>query len=605
MRRTFLLLFLSLAASGCRADKPESEQKPAAAPAPPTIQPGPVWALDRPLVYELNLSTLSDQGQSPMPLFLHLKAELELTVRQSGSGRLAFVRLLHPALLDHAQRPLRGAEQLLDELSAPFGLEFSGSDLVAYYEPAGVTAQTAGYRRQLAALFQLPSSSGGNVGEWDATGLARVAYEKKDAAGVFSWKKTDYERVVLALTRRDDTISTERLRPNIKEGRGTLRLDAVGLVELERHEAIELPLTDGRQLRTEVDVRLKRQRQGELTRASAEELGLFEPAHRVAVGVPVKIGEQNWDEVMVGGRTFLQVIEGLEKLAKDSHTDGEKVEERAALFRALVGLFRLQAQTVDLAAQLVRKNSALSETLVDALGIASTNASLKTLGELALDEKVPEKLRLRSGTAFVRAPKPTPLALDLCEKMMQKPALREHGLLGTGTFTRLLRASGDVQTAERGVATLRRALEQAKRSGDRVVVLLAISNSAESAFYEAVLPYQDDPDARVREAAIQAIRLMPDARVEPRLASLLERKDTADVKAALQAFGRREVENRANVSTVLSLAAKHEQGPVRREAVLTLVKWRERWPEVEGTIRDRHDHDPDERVRQAAYVKTL
>ena len=42
---------------------------------------------------------------------------------------------------------------------------------------------------------------------------------------------------------------------------------------------------------------------------------------------------------------------------------------------------------------------------------------------------------------------------------------------------------------------------------------------------------------------------------------------------------------------------------VRREAVLTLVKWRERWPVVEAVLKECAEKDTDKRVREAALGK--
>jgi len=43
---------------------------------------------------------------------------------------------------------------------------------------------------------------------------------------------------------------------------------------------------------------------------------------------------------------------------------------------------------------------------------------------------------------------------------------------------------------------------------------------------------------------------------------------------------------------------------VRREAVLTLVKWREKWPSVEPVLKECAEKDADKRVREAALGKS-
>jgi hypothetical protein len=131
---------------------------------------------------------------------------------------------------------------------------------------------------------------------------------------------------------------------------------------------------------------------------------------------------------------------------------------------------------------------------------------------------------------------------------------------------------------------------------DRTGGLLPTTNQ----LYEQALAEQRSTVPDVRHSAIQAIRLMDEPRVEPRLTELLASSDVSDAQSALQALGRRETTTESLVTRVEELARFHAAPMVRREAVLVLVKWREKWPGTERVIKERAEKDDDKRVRQAA-----
>lgn len=608
-----LVASLSLAV-GCKPSGPDAGAAPPSATASGSARHGAIsrWPAGEVVSYDVVLRTLTDNGQSPVPLLLTLTGRLEVSFALAGDALRGTVVLRNPALLDHAKRPLREAAQLVEELRRPFGVELRGGELVAYYEPLDAAPQTVGYRRQLAAVLQLPpgGTAPTRTTEWDATGLAQIEYAPARGGAAVTWKKLAYEKIVLRLERHDDAMVADDLKPRVEAATGTTEVDGHGLVRLTRHERLTLPLGSGRAISTEVDLTFARVGQPGRAPADGASGALFEASRRVPVGTPVDPATAaNWDAVMVGGRTFTQVVAKLDELAASPGLERVPAKEREDLFRALVGLFRLRAETVALAKEMIAADSKLADLMVDALGMASTGTSIEALGALAFDDGLPRPRRLRAATVFVRAPRPNAAALDLCEKMLTEPTFREHGLLGLGTFTRLLRSGGETELATRAAARLERELEATQGAttpravADRVLVLLAVANSGEPRFFDQVVPDQDARDAKVRHAAIQAIRLMDDPRVEPRLLGLSSRTDEGDLAAALQALGRREVDMEATVKRVVELAKGSPEAMVRREAVLALVKWRERWPVVEATIKDRHDNDADRRVREAAYVK--
>jgi len=562
------------------------------------------WPVNKTVSYTLELTTVSDTGQSPVAVQLTLVATPEVTFRASGTGYQGQVAMKGVRLLDHAKRDAAGSEQLARELAEPFGFELSRSgQLLAYFQAPTSSAYASGYRRQIAALFQAPPEGVLAAKEWDATGLARVEYGATADGKNLTWKKLDYERVLLNQSRRDDGVDASKVKPQIAASSGTVSFDDQGLVELLRREQIRAALTADKSITTAVDVSLRRWLVAAEVAPAAPQL--FVPGWRNAVDVPISAKPRvDWDSVMIGGRKFPEVMAQYEKWAKTpAGIEGVAAGERATFFRALIGLLKSQPETVSLARRAVDAGSPARSTLIDALGMASTPACSTLLVDLVFDPRSPKETKIRAATALIRAPEPNEAGLVGLERMLPNETFREHGLLGIGTYARLLQPQNR-QLAERAVGVLQEELIAAKTARRRALVLLAVANSGASQLFEAALADQASKTPDVRHAAIQAIRLMDDARVEPRLSELLGAADESDVQAALQALGRREAKSQASVELVERLAVSHAAATVRREAVLALVKWRENWPRVEAVIKERNETDPDKRVREAAQAST-
>jgi hypothetical protein len=231
--------------------------------------------------------------------------------------------------------------------------------------------------------------------------------------------------------------------------------------------------------------------------------------------------------------------------------------------------------------------------------MASSRRALDGLGKLALDHSQPEALRVRAAGSLIRAHDPDTTALEIAAKMIDDPSLRENGLYGVGSFTRQLREHGNAPLASAGTKVLERQLRLAA-PGDLATVLLAISNSGSAELFEAAVSYQKHKDATVRHAAIEAIRLMPQAAVESRLRDVLDRDDRGDVMAALHALGRRPKATRESVDRVETIAKQDPSGQVRREAALVLGLWSQMYPALIPVLTELREHDPDQHVRAVA-----
>ena len=87
--------------------------------------------------------------------------------------------------------------------------------------------------------------------------------------------------------------------------------------------------------------------------------------------------------------------------------------------------------------------------------------------------------------------------------------------------------------------------------------------------------------------------------VETGLVALLTPKSPTRL-SALRALSRREATQPPTLEAVKLLAEKDEDAEVRREAVLALVAWEKRWPELGTTLDTIAKDDAQTRVREVA-----
>lgn len=304
---------------------------------------------------------------------------------------------------------------------------------------------------------------------------------------------------------------------------------------------------------------------------------------------------------MVGGRSFDEVVKGL-RATKALGRGKAPVSDKASLFHALVGLFRLQPEVVADAGVLIVAQDPLGDLLLDALAMASTRETIQTLGRLALSRELPKKKRQRVALSFIRTPRPTAQSLAIAKQFIADETLYESGLLGVGTFVRLWHEAGEEALAVEGATVLGRELEAARKeplATARVTALLAIANSGAGLLYDHVLVDQKHPDAKVREAAIQAVRLMDRKEVESLLLGFIRSEDLSDKEASLHAIARRQGVSDGTVQTVKQLALTHETAEIRRQAVLALIAWLSERPSLRATIDKISASDESEKVRRA------
>lgn len=599
-QRSGLLVALLLTApllGACEKGPPAPTEKP--------VQIGVDWAGDKSHLFELELTTTTRLGSAPGAPPVILRTGMELSFRGSAERKQVLIQLRDPHLVDAAGKPATDAAAFESELAKTFAVELSRGVMQAYFEPASPAAPVAGFRRHLVTVLQLGDHAPANTWtspEWDATGLSKVEYRAvADADRSWDWKRLAYERLIATDRRAAASLDTSKVMPQVERATGRVVTDAAGIVSATRDETLSVPLSGSTKLTTQLVLELRRKSFGQVASAELWDQTL-KTSTRAEVGTPAAMGDQSalTDQARIGSHTFSELVASLTALEAKQGGAPAPAGEAGPLFHALVGIFRQQPETVDAALKLVRARSPISDTLLDALAMASTKQSLDSVGALALDASMPEAVRLRAAGSFIRAHDPGQYALELAVKMVDQPLLRENALYGIGSFVRQLRDRGDKVVADAGAKVLAQQLKTSATPSDRATVLLAISNSGSAELFDAAVGYQQDPNSTVRQAAIQAIRLMPQPEVETQLREVLGRKDRGDVLAALHALGRRPQATRESVDRVEGIARRDPSGEIRREAVLVLSLWSRTWPALVPVLADIREHDTDARVRDVA-----
>jgi len=602
MRATpLLLLFLPcLLCCGRKKDDARPED-PRPLEATVAVSPGVPVALAPPsgARYGVEIRTLTDAGVGPVPLLIQLTAQLDVVRVKDAAQPTWALRLVDVALTDHSGRPLQGAEELGRELQQPFACVIEDGLVRAYYDPPGVTRQSAGYRGQLGALFQMARASSASppeTPEWDATGLASVTFRALDG-GKYRYQKLRYDKLVLSRTGDGRDIDASGVTPRVTSSSGELRVDAAGLVELRRHEALSVRLKGTRSLDSTVDVKLLRASEAP-AEFSIEDL--LSPERRREPGVAPS-GKQAalFDEMLAAGKSFAD-LEAALRAAPAVGLPGS-ASERAPLLRALASLLRVNRDALTAASRAALLANTSDDFVLEALAMASTAESLAVLERMATGKTrppLPEPRRLKAASAAIRAPHPGAAGFRLAEALFQTKGLEQHALLGLGTFIRHFREDGDEELAKKGCAILRARLGDARTPARIKDTLLAVANSGDESLLTVVEPFLLSEDESVRDAALQATRLMPSPRIEVLIVPFLA-GPPSDVRSALHALARRASLQPTTLNAAYGLARDHKDPSVRREAVLMLASFRMEHAKVSAQLQELRQNETEKSVLEA------
>ena len=594
---------LSVSVLGCDEEAKKAPAAPSAAPVPAP------WHAGRGAEYTFSVLSITQLGKMPANGRVEVKGKVALVAEAlAGGGVRLHYRPSEIALV----QPKNVSESVVEELQADLGRNFAvdlrGGVVEAYHEPEESSLMAFGVRRQLAALAQMvdpksTSATSWKGEEWDTSGLAQIEYAADPAKkGTYRWTKKGYSQV-LATRGTESALQEQTWKPEVAASEGNIEIDASGVVSIERKEILKTELMPEQFLRSDYEAKLRRL--SDWRQEKAPSVGELE--RRKVDAPPPRMDTSSLDAIRFSGRSWEEV---LATLAEDENSKGQpskaEFSARQSAYHALVGLLRSNPENVEKAKKLIDEKDQRSSTVMRTLAAASTAKTLGVLAAMSLDASRPLAERQGAAAMLLRAENPPPEVIETLIQYLKVPEMKEHGLLGLGTFSRRWRTGRHEDVAPRAAELIATELKSAKTPEEKKRALLAVANSGDPALFDQAKAFQVSDNPEVRQAAIQAVRLMKDKRVEPLLASLLkEAEPPSEVEAILSALEQQKRVEESTVALVEERTKPVVDAVVRRQAAITLGKWRSQWPRVDKVLEQLAKSDPDARVREAAQISTM
>ena len=528
-----------------------------------------------------------------------LDAQLSGTWRWTPyEGQSFHVQLVDPELHTSSNPDPRVVDRLKIELGAPLLVDRQDNGAVVTVQ---VPQHVSTFARSLlegalgaTQLVTVPTSaSPWMVEEADSNGQYRATYTRADES--VTKAKTAYVREA-ALTLPGGA-PVERTT-TIVSHHATFSLDEAGrrsTVDVEETLDVETPGLVGR-ARSQTRLTLSRLAVSRAipVRSLDADLPAMAPARALDAPPPAKIDPLHRDAKHVGGRDLGTL--------RDAYRAAEEVsDERARLnaFLGLVGLFRLEPTAAETARDVILAGASDAQTLMTALGYASTAEAHVTLAGLVEDSPLDTQDRMHAMRSLAHGEEPTPRLIAFYERMFDHRVHGRQARLGLGSAARHLRER-DQAAAAAAAATLVNALSEAKEVGQLTATLRAIGNSTAPEALGGVRPHLESGSATIRAAAVTAMRGMAHAEVDGLLAEALSDTDEVVRQSAFRAMRDRSP-SPVLLPALAEAALTEPQLLPRADAVRTLASWLPLAPQdVEPALQAVLERENDQDVRAVA-----
>lgn len=553
------------------------------------------WPLLQRVRYRLQLESSSRTTMPGPPFRLELAAGVDLVPIEAQGARVAVLMLLIEPRLSFEKQRVPDSAPLEAELGRPFWFALENGRIVDGRVSEGVSAQAVSILRTVSSSLQLALPEQQQAGVWqatefDSTGQYEASYQL--SADQTSVRKKKLRFLDTLISGKANLEHRAKVLPEVLQSSAELRVAQGLLKRVELSDELRTTLLGTNQVtvRNELSLAwLAGPEQVDPRTLSVEGELLTLPPSKA-------YGEQEiraqFDALRAGGAAFPDVLADLEALERRTDKprlvasiNDEPLEEkqqeaakaalelRAGLLSKLTGLFRTQPATIEQAEQAILRASPAAGVLADGLAMADTRTSQAALVSLLQAPRLAAKLRPSIAMSLIRVRSPSPESVAFLRSRIADPELKDHAVYGLGTAARRLHESGSAADAQAIVDELVNGLQQAKSSKERFRWLRGIANSASATALPAVLPFLEDRDDRVRQAALESLRLVRDPRVEGIVKDRLKTEKDPAVRRAVVRLAERQSVSDTLVAT-LSLTAKNDADPtVRRAALLLLEQW--------------------------------
>ncbi|HEY3494394.1 MAG TPA: hypothetical protein VGK73_06900 [Polyangiaceae bacterium] len=613
------LLLASGLLAACETAPVEGSAPPAASAMERHAALPPLWGDNVRSVYALEMASGLELSGTKTLAFT-LISDLSLDAKHEDGDRVRVVATLASPKFSGADPATRDAfAKLAEELRAPFVFVLERGKLVELRaSPANTTFATS-ICRTLAASLQVAQGTGDrwSAKEDDASGTYEAEYQRI-GAGELSKRKVSYDGITAGKASLGALNANIALEVKASKGKILFAQGQGGSSRIEQLELHDEVLT--RFATTEVSSKtdVKLVVKGPPSAATVAFAELVAATQVIDPKTAQRAPRMDYDALRIGNYTFETALAELEKQAKDpkrneisgsvlgQQQQPDVVAERQArlesqnkVFTAMSAILRTQPRHIPAALAQVRKKADAGSELIDALSSAGTPAAQDALIELADDPKLGDTTRRSAAFALSRTTAATPNAVSALERYLRVPALRVHALYALGTICRRLREEGAKDRADRIVETLLAALKEAKTPAEQVDALRSIANSGHPGAFEPVKPYFTASNAKVRVAAVDAIRLMPGAEADTVIAKSLTDGPAEVQVAAIEAVAVREPSN--TLASALTAAGNAiEKVATRLKLVQVIERWLEQRPELLTELQRLSTSDPAPVVQEAA-----
>lgn len=302
---------------------------------------------------------------------------------------------------------------------------------------------------------------------------------------------------------------------------------------------------------------------------------------------------------ILGNTNWQQLAQELERLKERDNS-----AQRFELFRKLVALMELQPEQINVVVQQIlhEKEADLNvATLVNALAKVNNPLAQQALAEiLEKSQENPEIMRIAIDS-LGGVEVPTKETVDLLQRIYRNSGAGEiHNAasLALGTMASHLQKANDPQAD--GIAfDLGRELVRSTTIENKIVILEALGNAANSAALPHIKAFLDTPQEQVRATAMIALRSIPDPRVDTLLAEALAKEKSFVVRnQTLDAMGYRAPTK--EIFAALSQSVDKEISiELRIKQAKLLWKMRDQFPQAESIVKKLATEDASSKVRDA------
>ncbi|HEX2568290.1 MAG TPA: HEAT repeat domain-containing protein [Polyangia bacterium] len=445
--------------------------------------------------------------------------------------------------------------------------------------------------------------------EADTTGRYVASYQKQFDGGRYKKQKRRY----LQLSTANGLITpppglTPKLTSDYQIAVGSDQWpdDLRGQQQLEVESGNGFPTVSSK-----LDVSLKRtarQRNASRIGAFANERGRLQSETPYS-GTALAINERDQDLRMLDGATLTQLLAAAAALPEGKENEEKRNRATAVLLEKLRSLLRLEPGQADAAVQAARTaaDPRVADLLVGALEAASTAESIHGLGELARDQSLSHDLRMHATASLGLAEKPTGDALTALREVSREsdPDLRSTAQLALGNAGKNFGQNNEPTSAKSVVEELKSALRSATSPEEQAVYLRALGNTASAEALPPIVEALKSPLLAVRQAAVEALRLIPDPGVDRIIAGVLSSDTEATIRrSAVFAMSFRDP---GVAVPVLGSTLRSEQSTgVRNDIIHVVGRFGLQTPGVREVLTWVTQNDPQQDLRNAAaaYLKS-